>query len=103
MQLRTTNKNIGVFTTDYEKALFKIFRIKDSIKDEDIVKFVKSKYVIELRLKDGIRYKWINPNDTVRGNRCSKAIIDRGLTLEQIQNVFLTAIPYFSIDDVEIF
>lgn len=76
----------GIFTTDREFADYEIDRYV-KYHDCGCAKRVKSANDSYAVMEDGTEYKWIRPNDTARGCKCSVGIIDLGTcTIEFIRD-----------------
>jgi hypothetical protein len=93
----------GILTSHSEKAENKLKELHDSFNQSDIDRLILSKDCKELRLKNGDRYVWIKLSLASRGYRCGSLIIDRSLTLEQLQQIVLPMCYACGRDGVEIF
>lgn len=82
------NKNIGIFTNDKNKAQMIFDKIYDQNKDK-IERYRKGEETIDLLLYDNTHYIWIRPINMSRGHRCTKAYIDKNLTLYELKDVVL--------------
>lgn len=92
----------GIFTNDSSKAENKLIEIKNKFNDDEIERLILSEQNKELRLKNGNRYVWIKLIESSKGYRCRKAIIDRGVSLEQLDEIVFPICQYCGRDDIEI-
>lgn len=97
------NKQIGIFTHNSQKAENKIMNIIKDIGTNNIEKLKKSKDHKELILKNGIRYMWVKPIGMTCGIRCSGAIIDRTVTLDEFHKIILPICVFCTKETVEVF
>lgn len=89
--LKNSPITIGIFTNDAIKANTKFKEIYKFIKPFDIENICNSEYRKIIQLYNGDTYVWIRPREEIRGYRCEKAFIDRGLTLKELNNFVFPA------------
>jgi hypothetical protein len=70
-------------------------------KKDYIERYIQSADDLRMTLKDGTYYVWVKPVDNSRGHRCSKAYIDKNLTLNELDKVIPICI-LCSKNDIEI-
>lgn len=93
----------GVITNDSEKARLKFIELYCKYDRNEVKRFVLSQYEKCLELYNGKIYVWIKPNDRTRGYRCKQIIIDRNLTLKELNEIVIPMCCACGRDDVEIF
>lgn len=93
----------GILTNDPIKAEIKIKQIANKFTKDEITYFINSKERKELYLNDNKKYTWIKLNSNSRGYRCGKIIIDRNITLTQLDEIVLPICYACGKNDVEIF
>ncbi len=91
-----------IFSDNIFKVNNKIKEIYNKLKD-NIKKFTNSSTKKEIILQDGSRYIWAKPDERIRGSRCDKAIIDKGITLVQLYEIILPICDFVTANNVEIF
>lgn len=101
--LNNVKVNTGIFTNDADSAEFKIMEIYNSTPKNMVHQLKNSRDIKELRLVNGSRYIWIKPSNNSKGYRCSNAIIDRRVTLEELHNHILPICVYCGKDNVNVF
>ena len=96
---KLSRTNAGVFTHSRYKAeqfLDNLFQANRELVEQ----YKKSKDEIVLLLKDGSRYTWIKPTNSSRGYKCSKAYIDKNLTLNELNKIVFPICIYCARGDV---
>jgi len=96
------NSNIGIFSNNYDKVYALLNELYNKNK-YSVKRFRKSKEEMDLLLEDGRYFVWIKPKDMSRGHRVSSAIIDRNLTLNELQYHVRPICVYCRREDVSIF
>jgi len=95
------NGKIGIFTNSRHKCV----QLLDILfaKNKDNVKvFRKSEKTLELILHDDTIYEWIIPDQDAIGYGCSKAYIDKNVTIDELHDVILPICILCSRDNVTI-
>lgn len=92
---------IGIFTNSRYKAIL-FFDELYNRNNEQIEWYKNSKDEISLLLKDESYYTWIKPIDSSRGHRCSKAYIDKNLTLNELQEIVFPICVFCTRDTVKV-
>jgi len=87
------NGKIGVFTNNRDKASAFFENLYNQNK-ENVERFRQSKDQIDLSLKDETYYTWIKPLDSSRGHKCSKAFIDKNITLNELNCIIVPICAY---------
>lgn len=103
---RYTSEDVKGITCIFSDNVFKVNnkmkeiynKLKDSVKQ-----FINSPIEKKIILQDGSRYIWAKPDERIRGLRCDKAIIDKGITLVQLYGIVLPICDFVTMDNVEVF
>lgn len=94
---------VGVFTNDPSKARSLLEDLYNQNKDNtERYRQSNDSECMDLLLKDGTYYTWIKPIRMSRGHRCSRAYIDKNLTLTELQLMVLPLCVYCERKDVVI-
>ncbi len=103
---RHTSEDVKGITCIFSDNIFKVNnkmkeiynKFKDSVKT-----FINSPIKKKIILQDGTHYIWVKLNETARGLRCGKAIIDEGITLSQLYVIVLPICDFVTANNVEVF
>lgn len=101
--LNNIKVSCGVITNDWAKANLKFQELRCKYKDNEVEAFIINKDRMELKLINNFRYTWIKSRTSSKGYRCGKIIIDRNITLEELNEIILPMCYACGRDDVEIF
>ena len=92
----------GVFTTDKDFAIKTINHLKDRHGGK-VEKYINSAHELSCYMDDGTNFIWLGANESIRGFRCSKAVVDISTcSLEFIQKVIKPICIYADKEDFEI-
>lgn len=95
------NHKCGIITNDEEKALKILNKIKNDNKDI-VESFYSSPINIELKLKNGDDYLWVNPTMYARGYRFHELYIDKNITYEFFEYVLPIIGQYCAEENIHI-
>lgn len=92
----------GIFTTDREFAKRIIDNLKLNHKGK-VEKYINSKSELSCYMDDGTNFIWLKADESVKGFRCSKAIVDISTcSFEFISRILKPICIYAEEDDFEI-
>lgn len=81
-----SQKYIGVFTDNFEKAKQTIENLRNE-KIEEVIKYEITPGRIILILNTGFEYIWINPKSVYRGLKFFGALIDKNISINYLKNI----------------
>lgn len=103
ISIKPNKARVGIFTNSNEKALKLLDDIYNDTKKQNIKHYKKSKDNAQIMMNDGTHYIVIPPRRSSIGYRCSKAYIDKTVTINQLNDIILPICIYCEKKDVIIF
>ena len=96
-------KDIAVIAATYNRAEYQLEKMLHDFRYSDVKKVTKYNHRFEVELTDGTIYKAVVADERMRGLRFSSVFIERGISLEALNNIILCSLGSFESEKITYF